>query len=292
MQSLKILLFVALSLREVSGAGCHGASRFRVEPAHTEEIASRSNNKLKLAKEGATTLTAKEQDEYCAAEYGEGSKLFDLVQMKGEFENPEDLQHALLPLFQVDPKAMYFVANDGDIVGPNGVAQRLVLVLVADNTTIPTEQPFKHRVAGPVFMESLDMKLLDAEHADVQPLCNIPKPKYESGGKDGSGGGGMDTNNMQMPFARSSSTSSSSKSYTAPESSSSSSSWGMSFLGVITAGAVCVAALQTWKARAAASAYMTNPLTQSSSIDLGGSYSVLLSSEENGLSQELTGPSH
>jgi len=274
-----VLTLSLLILREVSASGCHGTSGFRLEPAHTEEIASRSNNKLKLSKD-ASTLTAKEQDTYCAPEYGEGSRLFDLAQMEEEFENPEDLQHALLPLFKENSKALYFVANDGDIHGPEGESspQRLVLVL-EDENTVSMEQPFQKRVAGLVFMETRDAKLLETDK-DVHTLCNIPKPKYE--GKDGGDMGmgmGMGMGNMKMTFMGSSTSDSTTKS-----------SWAMPLLGLATVAAVCVAALQTWRARMAVTSATNNPLTQPS-INLGGSYSML-SSEDNCLTQELAPAAH
>ena len=274
----KLLLLASLSLgsfQAVYGSGCHGASGFRLAPAHPKSApqdtasssssSSSSSTKSAAMEEKQIVMAASvQQNAYCESEYGEGSKVLDLAQMKEEFKNkPDDLQHALLPLFEEDPQALYLVSGDGhnNVLNQN---QKLVLALEeADTPNSFSGSGKKYRVAGPVFVETRDADFLQEDETVVHTsvLCFIPKPKYDPDDTNMSG--------MTMSMDESST-----------DQDSSSSSWGMSsWFGMITLAALCVAAVQTWKARQASG----NSFPQHASLDLGGSYSVLASDGSNSL---------
>ena len=273
----KLLLLVSLSLgslQAVYGSGCHGASGFRLAPAHptTTKAATKGASSTKSAATVAQIVFANpvEQDAYCESEYGEGSKVLDLAQMKEEFKSkPDDLQHALTPLFEEDPKALYVVAGHGQKLeyAPKE-NQKLVLALKQEGypNDLGGSGSMISRVAGPVYVETRDAGFLQDEQETVHTsvLCFIPKPKYDPEAMKNSGDS---MSGMSMTMSESSSTNQTS-----------SSSWGVSssLFGLITLAALCVAAVQTWKARQASNnsnAWMQ----QAPSLDLGGSYSVLSS---------------
>ena len=259
----RVLLVIATLVASVDGSGCHGASGFRLAPAHATKRSSSSSSKSlannkqvpKDSKPASNTpLTLQDKNAMCEEEYGTGSQLLDLEQLEGEFKsNPSDLQHALTPLFEENPDAIYYVADHGrDREDLNQFILRM------ETGTPPQLVTTFTRVAGDVFLEALfddgaqEEELL--EDADV--LCHIPKPVYK-----------VDSS-MNM------------KNMPSMEKSSSASSWTTTLLSLVAVAAVVVAAVQTYQSRKASSNTMSGP-----SLDLGGSYSVLAG--DNDLAQEL-----
>ena len=240
------LAALAASVLPFSDAsGCHGKSRFRLEPVH-----QRSGITKKEKEEASLEDTTK----LCAAEYGKGATMLDLDQMEDEFPNPADLQHALNPLFQDNPDAVYYIANFGEVAETAG---RYALKKETD----PDAHVKGFRVAGQVFLEVIQ------DQYDPEVLCYIPKPDYDP--------------SATMTMSSSNSYQMSAMEY--DEGSSSSSSWTTTLLSMVAIGAVGVVAYQKYKSNQA----QPGSTFAAPSLDLGGGSYRMLSANENDLAEQL-----
>ena len=199
-------------------------------------------------KMAAREATLLEKDILCEVEYGKGALLMDLEKMEGEFKNPSDLQHALNPLFADDrANTVYYISLHGS--DRDHAQNRYVLKFEGNATGVNGT-----RVAGPVFLEHQTAE--DDYEAEV--LCYIPKPKYSSTSMTMNGG----------------------KYHSVQEKGS---SWAVPLLSMVAVAALGLAAFQSYRAKQALQA--SNTIGRPT-LDLGGSYSML-SSSENELTEQL-----
>ncbi|CAB9506581.1 expressed unknown protein [Seminavis robusta] len=277
------LLAVVAAVVVVDGAGCHGNSRFRLAPM--TKGASTTEEKQK---QGMASID--EKAAYCQDEFGEDATLMDLRLMEGEFPNAQDLQHALNPLFEEDPLAVYYITDHGEDTmkdalnhhdhGYDDHVFKYILAKEEDHTANAHWNP--QRVAGQVFLETRPVNVT-AALANAHILCYIAKPKYTTITKVASTRSspmGSNSNFKEMEYMP----------MMEEESSSSSSSGGgnrfVSFLAVVAVGAIAMAAIQTYKARQASNMMQANPFAAQPS-DFGGSYRILSTNGNHDLTQQL-----
>lgn len=195
MMSKALFLLTAMALAPQStSAMSHGTSGFALSRTH------------KFRATHASTL--EEKNQCCQEEYGHESRILDLADMDHEFhnKNPEDLKHALNPLFNdVDhTHEVFFVANHGqDFSGTNALLDRHEKYVLAKghvphgagDETRHSEFHKRQQVADDIYLEVRH----DTSIHDASVLCYVGKPHYNMGMAQS--GGGTNAPNKSFSWA-------------------------------------------------------------------------------------------
>ena len=174
MMSKALFLLSTMTLAPHSAdAMSHGASGFSLSRTH------------KFRATHASTL--EEKNLSCQEEFGHESRILDLADMDHEFanRNPEDLKHALNPLFdEIDSTTqVFFVANHGqDFSGTNALLDRHEKYVLAKghvphgshDETRQSEFHKRQQVADDIYLEVRH----DTSIHEASVLCYVGKPHY------------------------------------------------------------------------------------------------------------------